>query len=374
MNTVKILRQEVAPGRRILVTSDVHGHLKHLQQLLKMASFSQEDLLVIVGDLIEKGPQSLKTLRFVMELWEQGNVIVLAGNVDRWRVEMMDQLSSENAENFYEYLEQMRNWKGTSIFHEMAAECGISVESPEQALSAKADLLGHFKKELDFLRTRPTVLETQNYIFVHGGLPKTTLEGLEELDEYALLKYDNFMAAAPEFPKCVVVGHWPVTLYDKGIPKSNPIVNEEKNILSMDGGCGLRRDGQLNLIVLPGPACTKSEIQFHFCDFLPVFRADASQKESEDSVNVAWVDNEIKVLEVKDDFTYVQHLSTGKKLWIYNEFMLDSHRCNDSTDYTLPVEKGDALSLVLSTSRGHLVKKNGVTGWYYGAFQPNTEE
>ena len=41
-------------------------------------------------------------------------------------------------------------------------------------------------------------------------------------------------------------------------------------------------------------------------------------------------------------------------------------RCEDSTDDRLPVEPGDALSIVRATSRGYLAKKAGVTGWYTG--------
>ena len=66
MNDIKVIRQEIAPGRRILVTSDIHGHLNHLKRVLNKAKFCVDDLLVIVGDVIEKGPESLKTLRYVM--------------------------------------------------------------------------------------------------------------------------------------------------------------------------------------------------------------------------------------------------------------------------------------------------------------------
>ena len=41
-------------------------------------------------------------------------------------------------------------------------------------------------------------------------------------------------------------------------------------------------------------------------------------------------------------------------------------RCEDSTDYRLPVEPGDVLKVVERTSRGILAKKDGVTGWYFG--------
>ena len=41
----------------------------------------------------------------------------------------------------------------------------------------------------------------------------------------------------------------------------------------------------------------------------------------------------------------------------------------DATDYRLPVCPGDRLSLVCQTQRGCLVKKNYITGWYYGRIQ-----
>ena len=40
--------------------------------------------------------------------------------------------------------------------------------------------------------------------------------------------------------------------------------------------------------------------------------------------------------------------------------------CEDSTDYRIPVEAGDKLHVVRRTSAGALVKKDGVTGWYFG--------
>ena len=53
----------------------------------------------------------------------------------------------------------------------------------------------------------------------------------------------------------------------------------------------------------------------------------------------------------------------GDRLW-----------CEDSTDYRLPVEPGDRLSLVVRTSRGCLMKKNGVTGWYFGRLGDKLEK
>ena len=60
---------------------DIHGCYKPLRALLKKVKFnSDKDILWFVGDLINRGPQSLDTLRFIYGLRDQ-SVIVL-GNHD----------------------------------------------------------------------------------------------------------------------------------------------------------------------------------------------------------------------------------------------------------------------------------------------------
>ena len=41
---------------RIIAVSDIHGHAHYLDGVLKKAEYSSEDTLVVVGDLIDKGP------------------------------------------------------------------------------------------------------------------------------------------------------------------------------------------------------------------------------------------------------------------------------------------------------------------------------
>ena len=58
-------------NRRTIVISDIHGHRAWLEKLLKKVDFSEKDILIIVGDMIEKGPESLNTIRYIMELCEK---------------------------------------------------------------------------------------------------------------------------------------------------------------------------------------------------------------------------------------------------------------------------------------------------------------
>lgn len=62
----------------IYVTSDLHGFpLKRFQALLDKAGFSGEDFLFVLGDVIDRGPEGVKLLRWMMR---QPNVELILGN------------------------------------------------------------------------------------------------------------------------------------------------------------------------------------------------------------------------------------------------------------------------------------------------------
>lgn len=369
MNPVNIQRLRIESGRRILATSDVHGNLSHLQNVLQKAKFSASDVLFLVGDLIEKGPQSLQTLRYVMRLCEGGNVYPLLGNVDAWRPQMIRDIAPENARDFYDYLLSNRAWKGSSIFDEMTAELCCLCQSPEDVLRMKEPVLTHFQAEFSFLDNLPTVIETQNYTFVHGGLRDRNVQENAKRGLFELLKYDRFMETPHRFEKYVVVGHWPVSLYGKEYMQLNPVIDREKKIISIDGGCGIKDFGQLNLLIIPQFDSPIDDVSFISYDNLPVFRAKTPQESSADPILLLWTDNAIQVLEKGADESRVRHLSTGRELWIPNAFLYNDARCRDYSDYALPVSAGDELSLILRTPKGCFVKKNGVAGWYYGEME-----
>lgn len=369
MDTVKIKHLNIEKGKRILVTSDIHGHLSYLKNVLEKAQFSDDDILIIVGDIVEKGPESLNTLRYVMDLCKRGNVIPLLGNVDALRLHMINDISAETVQGFYNYILSLRAWVGTSFFDELTNELGYIIQSPDDILNSKDAVLSHFKQELNFISNLPTVVETQNYIFVHGGLRDKHLGDNEKREASELLKYDYFMNTQHCFDKYVVVGHWPVSLYCEKTPRTIPIINREKKIISIDGGCGIKEYGQLNLLVIPEIDRSIDDIYHISYDDMPVFRALTPQEESTDPIHIRWIDNTIKILERTEEFTYVLHTSSGRKIWMPNSYIYDETHCSDYTDYVLPVNPGEKLSLIDKTPKGYFVKKNDTIGWYYGELE-----
>ena len=368
-----LIEPSIERGRRVLVTSDIHGHVEHLKSVLARARFSQDDVLIINGDLTEKGPASLECIRYVLELMRDHTVYYLSGNVDFWRVNAIRTLSSENADRFIASVLNLRLWKGTSLFDEMASELGIPLNTAEDALNAKEAILSAFSEEIALLENAPTVLSCGSYIFVHGGLRSSVLSENVGIDAWSLLKYDSFLTSAPSFDRYVVVGHWPVTIYNDKIANADPVVCEEKRIISIDGGCGLKTDGQLNLYVIPDIYSDSAEYNYNVrYDTFPQIRALDMQKPSEASLNIHWGDTDIILIEKGDEFSLVEHASTGYRLRMYNEYIYGFEKnttCNDYTDAVLEVNECDVLSLIYKTNEGCIVKNKGRTGWYYGKFE-----
>ncbi len=62
----------------VYVTSDLHGYpLEKFQALLRKADFSKDDYLFVLGDVIDRGPEGVQLLRWMMR---QRNVQLILGN------------------------------------------------------------------------------------------------------------------------------------------------------------------------------------------------------------------------------------------------------------------------------------------------------
>ena len=81
---------DLPPGRRVLVISDIHGNLPLLKGVLRKAGFCKDDILIILGDIVERNAGSLDTLRYVMELCRDYTVYPVMGNCDSLNLNFFD--------------------------------------------------------------------------------------------------------------------------------------------------------------------------------------------------------------------------------------------------------------------------------------------
>lgn len=364
----RIQKASFPTGSRVLVTSDIHGHADSLKKLLAQADYiPQKDSLVICGDMLEKGTENLGTLRYVMDLAKQGAVYPLIGNSDLLLYNLLTAQGQARSAAVEAIVRYKYWWKWTS-WDETCREMGMAFTSDMDFDGAIEKARKHLSKELEFINAMPTILDTPNFVFVHAYLPHERLGELEGGDNLPYVKTDEFYRIAPAFSRWITVGHWPVQLDRDDKQEANPVVDTERRLICLDGGCGVKRTGQLNLMLISGAG----ELDFIGQDDHPRVRALDSQEESKGKTHyIKWTDRFIESSKTEGDISRV--VFHGDELLVPAAFVSsnqwDGLICDDVTDYLLPVNKGDILYAIQSTSRGLFCKQDGVCGWYNGPFE-----
>ena len=371
MNTT-LRRVSFPDGRRILMLSDIHAHADGLRAILNQAAFSQDDILVIVGDLIEKGPQSLDALRLVMRLCREYTVYPVMGNVELWRLEYWETTDPEKWREWAASSMNCKKWWGSSLLHEMCAEIGTALTSDADIASLIPVIRARFEPEMDFIARMPVLLETRRMIFVHGGIPHERLDELEGTDAFPILKFDHFYDAGLSFQKYIVAGHTPAVLYSRTYPDYQPVIDKQRRIISLDGACGVKYEGQLNLLTIPD--WRSDDFTLYTWDHLPVITAlDAKAgSDPEQARYIRWNDHAIRLLHRGEEMSQV--LYHGAPMDVPTQFIFDHNgvlSCTDTTDYIIETKPGDRLRLALRLSDRCWVKKNSVSGWYFGRYELN---
>ena len=353
------------PGKRTIVISDIHANLPYFKALLEKINFSDDDILILNGDFLEKGPDSLGTLHLIMKLCRNGNVYPILGNCDEWPVVFR---RGENGDAYMQHYLRKRQY---GIVYEMLSAMDVDPVGTENLSEFYPLMVRQFSDEWAFLAALPHAIETENYIFVHAGLNGSV--PLEENSSDELVARDAFLREGQYFDKWVITGHWPVVLYHENIVCANPIIDTEHHVAAIDGGCVLKDDGQLNAFIIPDLACTDASLfSFEYYDPFPTAEVMTDQTGGGPSYYIRWGDSEVRVLERGKEFSHCRHIRTGYEMDILTKYLKRDSEitpCNDCTDYVLPLRQRDTVSIVEETSRGYFVKHNGTSGWYFGKLQ-----
>lgn len=157
---------KVPEGERIYAVGDVHGRLDLLDQLTDLIAkdnasrMATHSTLILLGDLIDRGPDSRGVIRRVMEL-PKDDVIVLAGNHEEilfrlWHGEdglapMFHRVGGREALISYGVgPDEYDRWD----FSEMARQVRLVVP----------------REDIDFIGTFPNCIQKGDYLFTHAGI------------------------------------------------------------------------------------------------------------------------------------------------------------------------------------------------------------
>lgn len=213
--------------KRILLISDIHGEYEMFIRLLDKVSYQPEkDQLVLLGDYIDRGPDSKKVLNKVSQLKEKG-AIVLRGNHDQMMIDV-----TEKKDKAWDRWERNGGLATLANYHQ-----GEEL--------AEIPSGGKFHEHLEFLKTLDYYHESEDYIFVHAGLEPGKSPAETDPDTLIWIREDfhkNYRGK-----KTVVFGHTPTKYLNKD--QSNDVYFGKNNIIGIDGAAVY--GGQLNCLELP---------------------------------------------------------------------------------------------------------------------------
>ncbi|MDT8401756.1 MAG: metallophosphoesterase family protein [Bacteroidales bacterium] len=193
---------------RLLAIGDSHGCIYSLDVLINdLIKLTKKDKLILLGDYIDRGPDSKAVLDLIMKLSSEAyDVVPLMGNHEN----MMINAPESPLDNY--------NWMMNGG-DETLRSFGVS------------SVNGIEREYMDFLSSMPYYHQTGNFIFVHGGFN-------DDIDDpfsntYSMIWERRYAYHSPVFKdKIIVHGHRPHPLSElKEQLKHKP------SVINMDTGC-----------------------------------------------------------------------------------------------------------------------------------------
>ncbi len=225
--------------KRILAVGDIHGKFNELKSLWRKLSVTDNDLIIFLGDYIDRGENVAAVLDWVINQPKDKNFIFLRGNHEQM---MLDAFEKDR-----EFLEEILDGKKKIISNRDAMGYGAAVSwlinGGQETLrwikvlckknNCTIDDLINFIK--NFPLSYSIEVGGQKYFFCHAGVEEGV--ALEEQDKEFLLwareKFFNHYSGKD----VIISGHSPIKLFfDFDSINPRPIKIPDRNILMVDTG------------------------------------------------------------------------------------------------------------------------------------------
>jgi serine/threonine protein phosphatase 1 len=179
-------------GKRLFAIGDIHGCYLKLDRLMdKIKLNSEKDVLVFLGDYIDRGDQSKEVVEYLLQLKRQHpSTVFLLGNHEQMLLEFL------GGENINQFLvnggkKTLDSYLGDS--HLYSSQDPRTVFPPEH---------------LEFFNSLSPHYEAENCIFVHAGLREGIPLESQNLFDLLWIREDFYFSKF-DFGKTVVFGHTP---------------------------------------------------------------------------------------------------------------------------------------------------------------------
>lgn len=231
------------------VMSDIHGSFNQFEESLKYWNPKKEHL-VVIGDLINKGPDSLKVVQKLMQLKEDyfDRVIVTKGNHEDMLIKWLynNPYNIVNEKHIAPYKKTVDSFIGFE-HQNLSKEEKVKI------------LLDNNKDELKFIESLPTYHESENVIFAHAGI-NLHLKYWKKDKKYMLWERRDFIFNNKRPDKKVFFGHTPTNFIHNDKDNHDIWVSSDEMKIGIDGRVSL--DGQLNAIKIDDKGNILKELKF----------------------------------------------------------------------------------------------------------------
>lgn len=338
----KHLVKKIKGNYRLIVVSDIHGHLDRFRSLLRKVQYTSNDYLVILGDFVEKGDQVIDTIHFIQELDQNEKTFVLAGNCE-WAMDALLTIP-ELANQIPKYFKRVSaNGCIREAYHKLHLDDGH-----ETILGVQKKIAEYLKEELDYVSHLPVTLKFNDYLFVHAGVDM--IKDYKASPLSSLLEMQQFYNQGHLLDEIVVVGHFPTSNYFKEYIDNSIIIDEKRKIICIDGGTGVKNVSQLNALIIESKDGSIT-YQKEYVQPLPYATViEDVMKEKSDIHKISFPYFEIEVIKQGRQFSLCYQKETDMTLYIKNEFIYERQQkiycLDDYTDHMLSVHQGEKIKVI----------------------------
>jgi serine/threonine protein phosphatase 1 len=224
----------VPPGERVYAVGDIHGRLDLFEQLIAAidaddaARGSARTTVILLGDLVDRGPDSAGVIEAAREWGRRRTVRVLAGNHEEMFLDSFERL--ETLRHFLRY-----GGKETVLSYPIdpATYRDLSLEELQQRMRAAVP-----REHREFLMNAEDWIRIGDYLFVHAGIRPGVPMAEQRLSDMRWIR-DRFIEHEGDHGFVVVHGH---TISDE--------VEELPNRIGIDTGAFM--SGRLTALGLEG--------------------------------------------------------------------------------------------------------------------------
>lgn len=233
------------------VVSDIHGCLNNFEDILKNFNPKKQQL-VLLGDYVDRGPDSVGVLKRIKQLKEQNpETVLLMGNHDEKFLKfMMNELAFSEV---VDYLNLFDGKKTIESFTDKMIDTNDEEVLEVKIKQIRSEMMSQMQELIEFFRGNlQYYYETENILFTHAGY-NTTIADWRKTTNEEFIWIRNHYKKRPKTKHKNVFGHT-LTLSireERGEGYSHsPLLIEHivGSYLAIDGGCAF--GGQLNGVVL----------------------------------------------------------------------------------------------------------------------------